>query len=170
MKKLYSELFGQPVFSRDTAGTVARIFDLVLDPSDGSLVALSVHPLTRKLIGSRDVISWYPRVTIRDMDSIVDPDDVVRIQRVLEAYAPVIRNRVITESGKELGTVYDYLFDLDTTIMLKIMVAHSFLGMFRFGDRIISAKNIVRIEPDQIIVKDDTRVREQAREAEMVGA
>lgn len=170
MKKLYSELAGRPVFVRDVPNVIARVFDLILDPSDGSLVALSVHPNMQKVIGSRDVLSFIPRVVIRDTDSIVAPDEIVRIQQVFARYAPVIRNRVVTESGKNLGIVYDYLFDIDKSIVLKLMVAHSFLGILHFGQRIISAKEIIRIEPDQIIVKDDMRVREPVREAEMLGA
>jgi uncharacterized protein YrrD len=123
-----------------------------------------------KVVGSRDVISFYPRIVIRDTESIVAPDEIVRVHQVLTHYAPVIRNRVITESGKDLGTVHDYLLDIDASIVLKLMVSHSFLGILHFGQRIISAKEIVRIEPEQIIVKDDMRVYEPLRETEMAGA
>ena len=167
MKKLYSELLGQSIFCREAPGMVGRVFDLILDPSDGSLVAISVHFARKKIIGSRDILSWYPRIVIRDTECIVESDEIVRIQRILDQDIRIIGNAVVTESGNELGTVYDFLFDIDKTIMLHIMVAHSFLGIFRFGNRIIPAKRIVRIESDQIVVSDDARVREPLRKTEM---
>lgn len=169
MKKLFSEIQGKPVFSRDVTGAVARVFDLVLDPMNGTLVALSVHPSMGKIVGMRDILSWYPKIVIRDTDSIVEPEDVARVQQVLtHDYAPFLHNAVVTESGADLGRVYDYLFDLDAGIVLKIIVAKSFLGLVHFSERVISAKDIIRVDPGQIVVKDDTRVVE--REVEMAGA
>lgn len=165
MKKLFSEIQGKPVFSRDTQGAVARAYDLILDPANGTLVALSVHPSMKQVVGMRDVISWYPEIVIRDMDSIVDPEEVQRIQQVLEKnYGPFLDNTVVTESGKKLGRVYDYLFDLDAGILLKIMVAKTFLGLINLDDRVLSASDIVKVEPDRIVVKDDMRVIETRTE------
>ncbi len=170
MKKLFSEIQGKPVFSRDVQGAVARVFDLILDPVNGTLVALSVHPSMKQVVGMRDVLSWYPEIVIRDTDSIVAPDEVQRIQQVLEKdYAPFLDNTVVTESGKKLGRVYDYLFDLDAGILLKIMVAKTFLGLINIDDRILSASDIVKVELDQITVKDDMRVAESVQ-AELAGA
>ncbi len=169
MKKLFSQIQGKPVFSRDTRAPVARAFDLILDPANGTLVALSVHPSAANVVGMRDILSWYPEIVMRDTDSIVEPSEVIRIQEVLNhQYAPLMGNLVVTESGTVLGRVYDYLFDLDAGIMLKFMVAKTFLGLINFGERIFSAKDIIRMEPDRIIVKDDMTVLEV--QPEMLGA
>ncbi len=169
MKKLFSDIQGKMVYSRDSGGPVARVFDLILDPANGTFVALSVHPFMKKIVGMRDVISWYPKIVIRDAECIVDPDEVMRIKDVLDkGYAPFLDNTVVTESGKKLGQVYDYLFDIDAGILLKMMVAKSFLGMVRTSERVLPASDIIRVETDRIIVKDDMRVIEAT--PELIGA
>lgn len=155
MKKLYSELIGKPVMARDSSSPVARVFDLILDPANGTFVALSVYPRMRRVVGARDVLSWIPEIMIRDTESMVVPDDIVRIKHVMDHYAPFYGNRVETESGKSLGTVYDYLFDLNAGVLLTILVAKSFLGVVHYDDRIITAGDIIKVEPERIIVKDD---------------
>lgn len=169
MKKLFSDIQGKMVYSRDSGGPVARVFDLILDPVNGTFVALSVHPFLKKVVGMRDIISWYPKVVIRDVDCIVDPDEVMRIKEVLDkGYAPFLDNTVVTESGKKLGKVYDYLFDIDAGILLKMMVAKNFLGLVHTSERVIPASDIIRVEADCIIVKDDMRIREAT--PELMGA
>lgn len=170
MKKLFSEIQGKPVFSRDSRSPVALVFDLVLNPSNGTLVALSIHPSMERVVGMRDILSWYPQIVIRDLDSIVEPEEVLRIKQVIDSptFAPFLKNRVVTESGKPLGRVYDYLFDVDAGIALKLMVAKTFFGLVNWGDRVISMQDVIRVEPDQIIVKEDMRMIEA--QAEMLGA
>lgn len=172
MKKLFSEIQGRPVFSRDTAGPVARIFDLVIDPANGTFVALSVHPSAAKIVGARDILSWYPHIVIRDMDSITEPDEVIKVHEVLSeaSYGPFFKNSVVTESGEKLGRVFDYLINLDAGVVLNLMVAKTFLGLINFSERIIPVSDIIRVEPDQIIIKDDMRIPEGVREPEMMGA
>ncbi len=172
MKKLFSEIQGRPVFSRDTTGPVARIFDLVIDPTNGTLVALSVHPSAAKIVGTRDILSWYPHIVIRDMDSITEPDEVIKVHEVLSdsSYGPFFKNTVVTESGEELGRVFDYVINLDAGVVLNLMVAKTFLGLVHFSERIIPVSDIIRVEPDRIIIKDDMRIPETVREPEMMGA
>lgn len=171
MKKHYSELIGTPVLSRDSAKPVARVFDVILDPANGNFVALSVHPALRMVVGAKDIISWAPVVTIRDSESMIEPSEVVRIQKVLDSHTSFIKNRVETESGKYLGRVYDFSFDVNLGALVKIMVAHSFLGIVRWDERVIPASEIIRTEPERIVVKDDLLLERVSQpEQAMVGA
>lgn len=171
MKRLYSELLGTPVMSRDSAKPIARVFDVILDPASGNFVALSVYPALRRVVAARDIVSWSPAITVRDSESVIEPSEVVRIQRVLDSHTTFMKNRVETESGKYLGRVYDFLLDVNLGALLKIMVAHSFLGIVRWSERVIPAGEIVRTEPERIIVKDDLLVEPIARpEQVMAGA
>ncbi len=170
MKKLYSELLARPVMSRDSAKPVARVFDVILDPASGNFVALSVYPALRKVVAARDIVSWTPEITIRDSDSIIEPSEIVRIQKVLDSHAAFIGNRVETESGKYLGRVYDFLLDVNLGALLKIIVAHDFLGIVRWNERVIPAGEIIRTEPERIIVKDDLLIEPLPSQPEQVMA
>lgn len=156
MKKLFSQLIGRPVICQEAGGPVARVFDLIFDPDTGVLVAVSVHPRMREVVVARDIRAWSPSIIIRDHDSITPPEDVVKVQQVLRRRVPLFRNRVVTRSGKDIGRVVDYLIDLDTDTLLKIMVAKLFLGIIVYSDRVFSARDIVEMRPDRIIVRDDT--------------
>lgn len=169
MKRLFSDILGKSVYCREVPGIVARVFDLILDPTNGTLVALSVHPSMARVVGVRDVLSWYPQIVIRDTDSITEPEEILRIRDVLtHGYAPFFGNTVVNEAGEVLGKVHDYLINIDTGILVNIMVAKSFLGLVNYQGRVIPWGDIVRVEPEQIVVKDDARVREV--QPELVGA
>lgn len=157
--------------SRDSAKPVARVFDVILDPTSGNFVALSVHPALRRVVGARDIISWSPVITVRDSESLIEPSEVVRIQKVLDLHTTFMKNRVETESGKYLGRVYDFLLDVNLGALLKIMVAPNFLGIVRWNERVIPAGEIIRTEPERIVVKDDLLMERIPRpEQVMAGA
>ena len=62
---------------------------------------------------------------------------------------------MITRRGKLLlGTVTDYEIDTTQMAIKNIYVAKTFL-LFHFSERIISIKDVVKIEKKSITVKDD---------------
>lgn len=102
-----------------------------------------------------DVISWHDVLHICNRDSIIHGDDVLRVQTVQKSGGKIFGNKVETKDGKYLGKVMDYVIDDHLMVLKQLFVAKGLLGLVRYDSRIISAKNILEILPDKIVVKDD---------------
>ena len=61
----------------------------------------------------------------------------------------------MTEDGFKLGKVVDFSMDMRDYVLKKLFVSKEILGMVRYDNRIIPAKNIVEILPNKIIVKNN---------------
>ena len=78
MKKLFSEILGTRVMT-ENGETIARIFDVLIDPDNGSVVAFSVLFGFRRVIIPLDIREWFREVIVSDADVIVDPFEVIRV-------------------------------------------------------------------------------------------
>lgn len=154
MRKLYSQLIGLPVFDESSGGNspLALIRDIILDPENGKILAFVVR--NNRVIVPFDVERLNSGLFIGDRDRIVPMDDVLRVHQVAQWHIDLIRARVVTEREKRfLGRVVDYEIDTSHMSLTHIQVAKLFF-FFRFQERLISLKNIIRIEKHTIIVKD----------------
>ena len=101
-------------------------------------------------------------------DVIIDAKEVLRIAEVQKKNIRIFHGRVETKSGKYLGKVYDLSIDSNTFMLQKLFTAKGLPALFRYDSRIISAKNIIEILPDKIVVKEDLKkVKEMATEREI---
>lgn len=161
LEKLYSHIVGTPVFEDDERHPVAFVRDVIIDPETGNLLALMINK--NQIISVFDIASWGEVVRIRNSDVIAPLEDVLRVFEVYKRGIKVFGNRVETENGTILGIVVDYVIDEKAMTLKKIFTAKLVLGIFRHENRIISAKNIIEIRADKIIVRDGLKtVKEEA--------
>lgn len=152
MHKLYTELLGMPVFEEDAAFPFDYVRDLIIDPENGKLLAFLLSknsiivPLDIKKIGSGGVF-------VHDKRCVLETNEVLRVKKVFERGISIFGAKVIAQSGGEyLGRVVDCEIDTADMFLRAIHVAKMFL-LFRFNERIISYKHIVRITKHAVIVK-----------------
>ncbi|MEK7673528.1 MAG: PRC-barrel domain-containing protein [Patescibacteria group bacterium] len=167
MEKFYSKILGMPVIEEDAMRPFTSITDVVMDPANGKLLAFVVNANRNQIILPMDIIGWNDAVHINSRDSIIDGNESLRVQKVQEGGVRIIHNKVETQGGTELGKVYDFVIDPHTFELRKLFVAKGFLNLFRFDSRIISAKNIIEILKDKIVVKEDL-VGLKARKNEVI--
>jgi len=162
MIKTYKEILWTPVYVDDEIRPVSTIKDLVLDPFNGSLVAVIVNKNKNLGFAPMDLVYWDGKVKIRDASCIFDVSEILRAEEILKKDIKIIRNKVFDEDGAFLGKVSDYSFNTNPSILTltSITVTQDFLGLINFEKRLIPAKNIVEILTEKIIVKSDSKVRE----------
>lgn len=161
MEKLFSQIVGTHVTPESEPIPIAKIYNVILDPDTGKVVALSVHPFLKYVITPMDIHAWYKYIVIEDEESIAEANDIMRVKEVLKKDIPIYKNRVETKNGEYLGKVVDFMIDTKFMQLTKIYVAKTFLGLVQMDQRIISADNILRVEKDKIVVKNAT-VKEPA--------
>jgi uncharacterized protein YrrD len=151
MEKAYSEIVGMPVIV-EGAGKVTRVTDVLTDPDDGKVCAFFTGKM--KAVTPMDIIFFGKAITIGSFEDIIDADDLVKVTNILKNENRILQSRVETKKGDYLGKLYDYFIDVKAFGLTKIVVHKSFLGLFKSPDRLISARDIIEIKKDLVIVKN----------------
>ena len=164
MEKLYSSIIGSPVFDDHSTRPFTTVKGVVLDPErNGKVLAFVVNVNKNKIISPVDVISWGDVIKVHARDAVTDGDDVLRVAEVQKDGRYFFGNRVEAEGEGYIGKVVDMAIDSKTLDLRKIFVAKSVLGMIRYENRIIPAKNILEVLCDKIIVKNGMKtVKEES--------
>lgn len=171
MEKLFSEILGTPIITEDSSRAVGRVFNILVHPDKGHVVALALDFNFRRVIVPVDIRGWFREIIIPDSDAIIDSTDVLRVKEVLDGKRFFLKNAVYTKDGKYLGKIFDYAINIEQMYMTKIFVGHTFLGMVRFDQRIFSFQNILEVKEDRVIVKEDLRgLKVVSRELELAGS
>ena len=108
---LYSEVLDRKVVATSTAATVGIVHSLVIDPGSSRVVALSLS----KTPGSATMLPWQSinalgadAVTVAD-DSVLVSDE--RLSEMDSKPHAILKKRVLTTEGYEVGSVNDVDFD-----------------------------------------------------------
>ena len=153
----YLDTIGMPILDFYTGETLGLLQDIIVRPEDGKIEAFWVrsveHPFRNLILQTRDIVDWKQNVYIKSIDAMTDPSEVVRIRSILEQGAYVIGNRVYDEENKALGRAFDLDFDPDYFLMRNLYAQKQFL-LFAHQARVFSAKNIIQITPERIVVQD----------------
>ncbi|MTD14868.1 hypothetical protein GIS00_13055 [Nakamurella sp. YIM 132087] len=120
---LFSETTGRKVVSTSTADTVGVVHSLVVDPASRSVVALSLS----KTAGPATMLPWSSltavgadAVTVPGLSSVVAPDDHLAL--LSDKHHTLLKKRVLTTQGQEIGTVRDVDFDQATGALQSLLL------------------------------------------------
>lgn len=152
------ELVGMTVFAIEggrNVGTVDRLFFLPEEMRVTDLIvtrgaAMLEDPNPQRMLPT-DRIKAIGRdaITIESEDVLdVTPDGEVPEGRV--AFDEIEREKVITESGDEIGEVSSVSFSDTTFLLEEVVVSRGFLS----GNAVIPADQIVSVGEDVIVVRD----------------
>ena len=118
----FSEAKGHKVVAQNTAETVGRVRSFLVDPRSRSVVAMRL-----KKTDHGDVLRWSDlaafgadAVTISDSAAITDLDSELETMRGKRGR--LLKKRVLTSGGDELGDVSDIEFDPETGKLITILL------------------------------------------------
>lgn len=107
----FSDTRGRKVLATSTATTVGKVDALLVDPATRRVVAVSV-----KRKGDEDVLTWEAltsfgpdAVTVGGEDAFSRSDE--RLDALGSKAGALLKKRVLTDGGDEVGTVQDVEFD-----------------------------------------------------------
>ncbi len=144
----FSEAKGHEVVDMSTADTVGRVRGFLVDPASRSVVALRLKKADRG-----DVLRWRDLTAFGvDAVTIGDPAAITQLDDELPALSGkrrrLLKKRVLTTGGDELGHVADVEFDPDTGELTTILLQE---GRELAADRLIGIGSyavIVHGQPD----------------------
>ena len=138
----FSEADGRKVVSTSTAETVGKIHGFVVDVRGPRVAALQL-----KTTDSGDILNW-PDITAFGADAVTVADSSKIIEAgedlapLLDKRNHLLKKRVLTTVGDELGTVKDVEFDPATGDVLNVHV----------GDTAVPGKALVGIGSYAVVV------------------
>ncbi|OGB74791.1 hypothetical protein A2810_00560 [candidate division Kazan bacterium RIFCSPHIGHO2_01_FULL_49_10] len=161
MLKAISEVVGSRLVDLDKSQTIGEVVNWVVNPDDRRLSAVVVRVAglfgKTMVVTTTDIIEYGPRmVVVKNQLSVVAPEEVAGMPKLLRSKFRLIGGRVETKSGRSLGQIEDIMFETTDSSLQKFYVKPSLLGLATRPDVIIGIDKVVRIEPRRIIVNDET--------------
>ena len=170
-----SRLIGTPILSMQASGQIASISSAIVDPTSLKIVGFFLAgPLVNKSpanILDASSIREYSRygMVIDSIDELVEPEDVIKISKVLELNFELLDLKVETKKGSKLGKVSDYIVTDDNFTVQQIIVKRPLIKSFVDPELTIPRKEIVEVTDYKIIIKDEEKViKEKAEKEEFI--
>lgn len=145
----FTEAKGHKVVDASRAETVGRVRSLLVDPRSRSVVALRL-----KKTDHGDLLRWsrlsafgHDAVTIADTSALVEKDE--ELEPFGGKRRRLLKKRVLSTRGDELGTVRDVEFDAETGRLTTILLRE---GEDVSADRLVGVGSyavVVRTEPGE---------------------
>ncbi len=149
------KIIGMNVLEGISGTKIDVIKNIIVDPENGKILAFLVSKnffwQTNRVISFKDVVEIFADgVLIKNRDSIVDVKEVFKLDDILNKKIFLIGSSVMTQNGKKIGLLEDFLFDTLFQNILTVTVKK----MFSSEKRIISSERILSILHKKVIIRD----------------
>jgi sporulation protein YlmC with PRC-barrel domain len=155
-----SQISTLPIISLQTGEAVAMTRQPILAIATLEIMALrceSAHGKAPLLLMARDIRQFAADcVIVDDEDELADPQDIVRLNAILEASYDPLGKAVVSDAGRKLGSVEDYTFNLETNRVQQLQVRQSLIKAWLGTSLMVDRSQIIDITPRQIMVRDAT--------------
>jgi len=153
MENYYRQTIGSLVITR-SGETIASIRDIIINHENGKIIGFLVNRGQNLAITPIDIIRWNKSILVQDDSDIIEIEDVIKLAQAVENNIPIYNKKVFTKNGDYVGKVIDYGMNSTFYELSCLIVAKSFLGIIIWDKKIISAKDIIEVQKNRIIVKD----------------
>lgn len=152
-------ILSKPVMSLRTGRPVATAVEPIINPNNLKIEGfwcLDNREKNKQLVlvqpDIRDILP--AGIVIDDYDKLADPEDLVRLQKVMNYRFGLLGMHVVTEHKKRIGKISDYATDPDTMYIQKLYVVQSIFQSFAGGSLSVDRSQIIEITPKKIVIKD----------------
>lgn len=165
MKKHWSQVGGLAVMPSEEERPLGYLNGAFMHPETGKLIGFLVG-YTRVLVPV-EVEKWHSDyVKVRDAESLAPALDILRIRDYGLKRTFLNGKRVQAKSGKWLGRVRDFCFDIATHSLLTFEVSKKFLWI-EWDKRQFSYKDIEEVTEKAIVVTADMEEKKAPTKAQV---
>lgn len=150
MKKQWIDLDGLPVMISEEERSLGALSGAFMHPETGQIIGFLVGYI--KVLAPIEIEKWHTDyVKVRDEDSLASPMEILRIRDYGLRRSFFTSKRVRSKSGRSLGRVRDFSFDVSTYSMLTFEVSKRFLWI-EWSKRIFSYQDIFEVTDSAIVL------------------
>jgi len=158
MLQLSTSLLNKSVLSLRTGTSIATIVQPIINPNNlkvEGFYCLDRFDRQELILLYQDIRDILPQgYVVNDHDVLTEPEELVRLKKVLELNFELIGKQVVTTSKQKVGKVSDYATEMETMFIQKIYVAQSVLKSFTGGSLSVDRTQINEITPSRVIIND----------------
>lgn len=151
-------LVNRPVLSLRTGTEVATAQEPIINPGTLKIEGFYCQDSRSRqqlILVSQDVRDIMSQgIVINDHDVLVQPEELVRLNNVLNINFLLLGKPVVTAGGSKLGKVGDYSVDINSMYIQKIYVSQSIFKSLNGGSLGIDRSQIVEITDKKIVVSE----------------
>jgi sporulation protein YlmC with PRC-barrel domain len=158
MLQLSASLLNKSVLSLRTGTPIAEIKAAIINPDNLKIEGFYCEDRfnkSRLVLLYQDIRDILPKgFVVNDHDVLVEPEELVRLQKVMELNFSLIGKQVVTVDKQKVGKVSDYAAETTTMYIQKIYVAQSILKSLTGGSLSIDRTQINEITPKRVIINE----------------
>lgn len=155
-----TQLVGMPIVSVHASAKIGATTRVIINPHNLTIAGFYVLRPARgeeEVLLPQDIRETDGKVfVINHEEDLADAEDLIRLEEVLKIDYQLHEKPVVTESGKKLGLVEDYVVDAQKLTIMSLHVSPTLLKSFMSSDRVISRKQILEVSEKEVTVKDAT--------------
>jgi sporulation protein YlmC with PRC-barrel domain len=151
--------------SLQTGAEIARTDRPIIDPRQLTIVAfycqgpkLDVDPAVLHIDDIREYGSL--GFIVDSADNLMSPNDLVRLQQVLNFNFALEGKQVVEETGRKVGKVSNFTVDTRSFYITQLEVQQGFMHSLTMASVLIGRTQIVEITDKKIIVRSATIAKE----------
>ncbi|MBQ3413248.1 PRC-barrel domain-containing protein [Candidatus Saccharibacteria bacterium] len=158
-----SRLLGSQILSVQAAGPIAYIDASIIDPDSLKIIAFRLAgPLVAKSSANFLMTSSIREhselgCVIDSIDELVEPTDVIKLNKILELNFDLLNLKVETKKGSKLGKIIDFTITNDNFTIEQLVVKRPLVKSFLDPELVIPRREIVEITDYKVIVKDEEK-------------
>jgi uncharacterized protein YrrD len=164
-----SVALGMPVVDEEAQEIVAFLSSPLILPDTGKIEGFFVISAGGLISGElflscSDIVAWGTRVHVLSFDRLSPPEELIRLQPLLDDPRPFLGQRIMTKRGKKvIGICDDVQFDTRHFLVQWIFPKKFFF----FHNDPLPTTEILEVTPEAIIIREPLRpVRQKIDEAE----
>jgi len=150
-----NNLVGSAILNPDRESAFGTIKVIIVDPDSGKVLAVSLDRSIDKVISFVD-LKWDDELRtfyVLNDDVVCSRSEIIRVDKLVSEGSFLNKQKVVTESGKNLGKLYDFYFEPELAVMSKIVTKKRFIF---FSDTLVIAhNNILEVDSSFIKVRDN---------------
>jgi sporulation protein YlmC with PRC-barrel domain len=159
MLQLSANLTNKSVLSLRTSSAIATVTAPIINPDNLKIEGFYCQDRFDKkkqlILLYQDIRDIMPNgYVVNDHDVLTEPEELVRLKKVLELNFELLGKQVVTVNTQRVGKVSDYATEMETMFVQKIYVAQSILKNFAGGSLSIDRTQVNEITPRRIIINE----------------
>lgn len=159
MLQLSASLLSKSVLSLRTSSVIATITGPIINPDnlkiEGFYCLDRFDKKKQLVLLCQDIRDMLPQgYVVNDHDVLSEPDDLIRLQKVMELDFELIGKHVVTVNKNKVGKVSDYATETGTMYVQKLYVAQSIIKSLAGGSLSIDRSQVQEITPHRIIISE----------------
>ena len=158
MLQLSASLLNKSVLSLRTGSVIGSITGPIINPDNLKIEGFYCQDSFDKkelVLLYQDIRDILPQgYVVNDHDVLTEPEELVRLKKVMELDFELIGKTVVTVSKHKVGKVNDFATETTTMYVQKIYVAQSLIKNLTGGSLSIDRTQVQEITPRRIIINE----------------